>query len=170
MKYIGLLFLVFMLGFQPGFAQKRTGKEHKAQKAIEIKTLIESGEYVFIARSATPLSGRKVDLTSEYNLKIKGDSVESWLPYFGRAYQASYGDTDGGIKFKQKVTELKTTCNEQKKRCEVSFVADTPQDTYRMQLSVGWSGYGNLSVTSNHRQTISYYGMLEAWPAEKEKN
>ena len=166
MKTIGILLLVFLLGMQTTFAQKLSTKERKEQKAAEIKQLIEKGDFVFTARFANPMSGPKIDLTSVYDLKFKGDSVEAWLPYYGRAFQVPYADHDGGIKFKAKVDRIETTFNEKKKSYQLNFEVKDQRDTYKMNLFVGLSGYGNLNVNMNHRQSISFSGIVEALKEE----
>jgi len=166
MKTLGILLFIFILGIQTSFAQKLTSKERKEQKAAEIKQLVESGEFVFIARFANPMSGPKIDLTSIYDLKFKDDSVEAWLPYYGRAYQAPYADRDGGIKFKTKVDQIETSFNERKKSYQINFEVKDQRDTYKMNLLVGLSGYGNLNVNMNHRQSISFSGIVEGLSEE----
>lgn len=168
MRTLGIIVLVLLLGFQTGNAQKLTAKERKEQKVAEIKKLIESGDYEFIANSALPMSGRRIDLTSTYDLKMKGTKAEAWLPYFGRAYKADYGSTDGGIKFKEEAQNLKVEYNERKKTYMISFDVKSPKDNYSLFLSVGESGYADLTVNSNNRQSISFTGTVEAIPVEKE--
>ncbi|MFV0375853.1 MAG: DUF4251 domain-containing protein [Mangrovibacterium sp.] len=168
MKSIGILVLVLILGIQTGNAQKQTARERKEQKAAEVKKLIGSGDYVFVANSAQPMAFRRINLTSNYELKMKGTSAEAWLPYFGRAYQADYGDTDGGIKFKEEAQGLKTSFNERKKSYEIQFEVKTVKDNYTLYLSVGLSGYADLTVNSNNRQPISFTGMVEAPKADTE--
>jgi len=133
----------------------------KTEKFESLKVLVESGKFVFQAQSANPLSGGKIDLTSPYTLTMNGDSVNSWLPYFGRAYRVSYGDHDGGIKFNDIAQDLSVEYDEKKKHYDVSFQVKTKEDSYRMYLTIGMGGYANLSVTSNNRQSISYYGTID---------
>lgn len=162
MKTIGILILVLILGVQSGNAQKLTARERKEQKAAEVKKLIESGNYVFVANSALPMAGRRINLTSTYGLNMKGTKAEAWLPYFGRAYQATYGDTDGGIKFEEEAQNLKITFNDRKKIYEIQFEVKAPKDNYTLNLSVGLSGYADLNVNCNNRQPISFTGTVEA--------
>ncbi|WP_372776205.1 DUF4251 domain-containing protein [Mangrovibacterium sp.] len=169
MKTFVLMLLVVVCCGQSSFAQKMTARERKAQKASEIEELVESGNFVFDARSANPLTGRRIDLTSTYNLKFDGDTVVAWLPYFGRAYQAPYGDTDGGIKFKEKPKAITREYNERRKLYEIKFEVKTSRDNYRMFLEIGLGGYATLSVNSDHRQMISFYGLIDA-PVEDVKD
>lgn len=159
---------MLMVSIQAVDAQKLSKKERKEQKAAEVKELINSGEYVFVANSAMPMAGRRIDLTSNYDLKIKGNHVEAWLPYFGRAYSAPYGGGEGGIKFKEDVEDINVEFIEKKKSYTIDLEAKTDVDTYVMSLSVGLSGFATLNVVSNNRQSISYYGLIEAIEEDKE--
>lgn len=169
MRTFGIIILVLLLGFQTGNAQKLSAKERKEQKEEAVRKLIDSGNYVFTANSALPMSGRRIDLTSNYDLKMNGTKAEAWLPYFGRAYQAPYGDTDGGVKFKEEVHNLKLAYNERKKVYQISFEVKSPKDNYTLILSVGLSGYADLTVNSNNRQSISFTGTVDEIPAEQEE-
>src|SRR5689334_12089237 len=64
-----------------------------------VKAMIDSQDYVFQAQNVTPMSGRQRFLTSDYTVSVSRDTVDSDLPYFGRAYSAPINTTDGGIKF-----------------------------------------------------------------------
>ncbi len=83
------------------------------------------------------------------------------LPYFGRAYQASFGG-DGGIEFDGEPGELDITRNEKKRTITVSFQIDGNNDHYKVSLTTGYSGYGNLHINCRNKQAISYYGQVSA--------
>src|SRR6185436_5082371 len=72
-----------------------TKQDKQAAKDAAIKLLVDSQNYVFVVQSAMPLSGRVRQLTSDYDLRVTKTSVISYLPYFGRAYQAPINPTQG---------------------------------------------------------------------------
>ena len=76
----------------------RIAKRNKIKK--KVKNTLESDKINFVVRTANPLVGPSISLTTDYEIEIKSDSVFSALPYFGTAYQADYGSRDGGINFK----------------------------------------------------------------------
>ena len=86
----------------------------KAQnkKPDEVKTMIESRNYIFKAQMANPQTGTSRHLTTEYDLTIWGDSIISYLPYFGRAYVAPANPSEGGIKFTSTKFEYNPVKNE----------------------------------------------------------
>ncbi len=157
--------IIFFVGFLlliTALANAQTGsKQRRSEKEQEVKQLIDSQKFRFVAREAIPLSGRKVDLTSLYDLKVDSMMVESWLPFFGRAYHVDYGSQDGGIKFKEKAGQLDIRYNGKKKVYEINITVDTDKDNYRINISAGVSGYADMTIISNNRQSISYYGIIE---------
>lgn len=148
--------------------QELTRKEQRDQKEQEIKQLIESRQFRFLARAVLPMSGPRIDLTSTYDLQLDSTTVEAWLPFFGRAYHVEYGGRDGGIKFKEEVEKIDVDYNKRKKLYRISMDVDTEKDNYRVHISAGLSGYADVSISSNNRQSISYYGIIEPLE-EKEK-
>ncbi len=135
--------------------------EKKAADFEQVAKLIESGNFQFTVRNASPAGGRTIQITSEYTLEAREGEYEAQLPYFGRAYSASYGG-DGGIEFKGEPQDFQLTRNERKSTLLVSFMIDGESDQYQLRLEVGASGYGNLLVSSQKRQNISYYGQVSA--------
>lgn len=156
MKQLALIFLMSFMPFVHAFAQEKESDEK------EILELIESKQFKFTARSVTPLSGSTINLTSTYDLVVDSAEVEAWLPFYGRAYQTDYGSTEGGIKFKEKVKVFDVEVNEKKETYIVRIEADTTRDSYKITIHTGKSGYGSMSITSNRRQSVSYYGIIEA--------
>ena len=161
MRNILILLCLFTGMLTAQGANSSNKKQMKLEKEKEIRELIESGNFRFLANSANPMSGRSINLTSNYDLKIYNDTIETWLPFFGRAYSVDYGG-DGGIKFKEQAVTIDKKFNSRKKIYEYSIVVKTSQDKYTINLSTGLNGYGNLYVRSQNRQPISFYGTIEA--------
>lgn len=100
-KQIFMLLLALLVGL-PLSAQSK--QEKKEQKKEAVKKLIASENYKIDVRTAMPMRGRSIPLTSPYSLEIRNDSVISYLPYFGRAYSIPYGGGDG-LDFKAPLKE-----------------------------------------------------------------
>jgi hypothetical protein len=54
---------------------------------------------VFVAQNVYPATGRNINLTTTYVIRLAADTVIADLPYFGRAYVAPMNPSDGGIHF-----------------------------------------------------------------------
>jgi hypothetical protein len=138
-------------------------KDKKAQQAVAVKAMIDAQRYVFKAQSVSPTSGRFRQLnTTDYTVKVGKDTVESDLPYFGRAYSAPINTTDGGIKFTS--TKFDYRLKETKKGWEVTIKPETG-DARQLFMTIFSNGTASLQVTSNNRQPISFNGYV----AERKK-
>ena len=97
-------FILVLFIMRPSFSQGETRKELKAAKDAEgqmqVEKLMDSREFVFIPRTVQPQGGRSINLTSATGfVRYHPDSIESDLPYFGRAYSGAGYTGDGGMKF-----------------------------------------------------------------------
>lgn len=125
-----------------------------------VTSLVESKNFVFIAETVLPLSGQFRQLTSEYDLRVLGDSVVAYLPYFGRAYSAPLDPTQGGIQFTS--TDFEYSQQSRKKGgWNISIKPKDARDVRQMTLSIRENGNASLQVNSNNRQSISYNGHIE---------
>lgn len=155
----------------------------QTDKETTIK-VINNQHYIFNATSAMPMANNDVNRVlsrmpggagggmiqlsgSQYTLTVTKDSVESYLPYYGRAYTATMNPDDAGIKFKSKKFTYKA---EKKKKGSwvISMNFKDTKDAQSMVLNVSENGYATLSVNSNNRQSISFNGFISE-PKEKEK-
>jgi len=153
---ISLLMVAFLLSGCS--TSSYSAKKDKAAAEFEhTAALIESGSYMFTIRSASPSGGKTIQITSQYALKALEGTYEAYLPYFGRAYSAGYGDS-GGIEFKGEAENLEISRNDKKLNISVSFSIGAENDTYTVNLKVGSSGYGQMTVSSQKRQAITYSG------------
>lgn len=132
-------------------------QDKKNEKEDRIKTAITDKRYVFKATSALPLRGRTIQLTSDYTLTVRGDTVIAFLPYFGRAYTAPLDPTKGGIDFTSTDFDYKAK-RRKKGNWEINIKPKDADDVRQLYLSLSASGFGNLQVTSLNRQTISFNG------------
>ena len=155
-----LVLSLFLLGSGPAYAQD-TKKDKDAEKMAAIKNLVDSQNYVFIAQSAMPMSGRVRQLTPDFDMKVTKSSIVSYLPYFGRAYTAPIDPTQGGLQFTSKDFDY-TTKPRTKGGWDVQIKPKDYRDVQQMSLSISSTGYATLQVTSTNRQPISFNGYIKA--------
>ncbi|MGQ1946776.1 DUF4251 domain-containing protein [Geofilum sp. OHC36d9] len=165
MKRILFVFLCLIMALpvvyaQNGRSERRSQRqERRMEIATKVDSLVTGRMFTFIAREAIPASMPMVHLTSEYDLKVHGDSVSVFLPYYGRAYTAEYMSREGGIKVKGLVEDYYLATEPGQYR--IDFDIKTESDTYQFRLSVWKSGYASLYVNSYNRQFISFSGILD---------
>lgn len=165
------IFLVLLLSLivTSSFAQVKTRKElredRKIEKQKQTEILVNSKEFVFVARNASPQGFRNIDLTTNPNyIKFSPDFIKSEMPFFGRAYSGvAYGG--GGLNFEGKPQEY--TFKKEKKAYQIKAVVKGQNDVYTMYLSIFFDGSASLSINSNNRSGISYNG--EIGPIEKKE-
>lgn len=130
------------------------------QKENDVKKMVESGNYIFVAQFALPMSGSTVSLTSEEDLAISPDTVAAYLPYYGRAYQAPLDPSQGGINFTSLKFDYKIT-NNKKGGWYITIIPKDVTNTQKLSLDVTTTGQARLQVLSVDRQPITFIGYLK---------
>lgn len=135
------------------------GRAQDSQE-VPVQKLIASKNFVFKAQTVLPQRGGMRQLTSDYDLRLFGDSVVSFLPFFGRAYVAPIGSDEGGIKFTS--TDFTYDVTTGKKGWDITILPKDTRDVRQLFLSVSANGYARLQVVSNNREGIAYNGYITA--------
>lgn len=163
-----LMFTIVNVHGQEKKSKKQLKEEKKAQQIKDTKSMIESGTFVFKATTANPMGSSTINLTTEYDVKVTKDSLYSYLPYYGRAYIASYGGTDSPMVFDSKFESI--NIEETKKGYTVKVITRNESDRLEYNFHISETGSATLNVTSTNRQSISYFGNLKMDKKEKEQN
>ena len=169
---IAVLFLLFF-SFFTVFAQEKTRKqlrtEQKLEKQKEIEKLIEAKEFEFVAQNSNSQIFRFIDLTANPNfVRFKPDFIKSEMPFFGRGFSGlGYGSSDTGLKFEGKPEKFEV--RKVKKGYQIDVEVKGKQDFFNMTLSVSLEGSATLSIISNNRSPINYFGAISAIEEEKKE-
>ena len=131
-------------------------------KSAQVAEMLQNRLYKVDFDRAFPMSAPSFALNYPYYVSIIGERVESFLPYFGRAYNIPYGGGEG-LRFAAPVTDYATETG-RKGQYEISFNARTDEDNYNFMLEVYPTGEAYLTVTSIQRQTISFSGTVDLDP------
>jgi len=124
-----------------------------------MKELVESKRFVFEAQSMSPLKASMRTLTPGYTLKVSPDTVVADLPYAGRAYQAPYGGSDGGIKFE--ATNFEYTTKEKKKGWTINIKTKGVSGNPKVIVDVFDNGNARVVVYSTDRESITFNGIVK---------
>lgn len=148
--------LIFALVF--GLTAAAQSKD--SAKVAAVKTLVESGNYVFKAQTALPLRGPVRQLTSPFDLTVTLPAkIVSNLPYYGRAYSA-VDPLNGGMNFTTKDFDY-TITPRKKGGWDIAIKPkDIKQDVSQLYLTITQDGYASLRATSSNRDPISYNGSI----------
>jgi hypothetical protein len=116
---------------------------------------------VFVAQTALPTSGRSRQLTSYFDLQVSKDTINSDLPYFGRAYTAPVYPTQSPLNFTSTNFQY-TVTNNKKGGWDIVIVPKDLQDPKQISLSIFDNGTASATVTSTNRQPIAFNGYVKA--------
>lgn len=150
------------------FAQK-TKAQKKQDKIAAVKNMVENKNYIFMAQRANPLGWATINLNYDYNVKITKDSIDSYLPYYGRAYVAPMNPTDPkqtGIQFISKNFDYQSSISKNK-GWNITIVPHDSREIRSLFFYISESGYATVSVTSTNRQQISFDGYITEIPKKK---
>ena len=140
-----------------GSTQSVAGKQ---MKALRIKEKVEMFDFTFKATSANSMSFSLVNLESLYDLKVSKDTVQAYLPYFGRAYVAPMNPGNGGIKLISTYFDRSISKNKRQGSWKIIIkTLDTNPDV-SLYLDVWDNGSAQLIVNDPNRQSISFLGYI----------
>ncbi len=125
-----------------------------------IKGIIEAKHYTFEPTSMTPSRGGLKHLTPGYFLQVNGDTLKSYLPYIGRAYNAPISTSDAGFDFTS--TDFTYAVSAGKKN-SYNITVKTKDKMYNTEfmLTVYDDGTAYLRASSSDKQPISYNGSVK---------
>jgi hypothetical protein len=159
MKKLPFFFAIAFFCFKNSLAQN-TNQQKENEKQQAVQTLVASKHYRFVPQTAFPSRGSTKIFNGDFELIVATDTLTAYLPYFGRAYTASIGSTDGPLDFR--TTEFKYTITEGKKGgWEVTMTPKNAGDARQLSLSITKDGYASLQVMSNNHDPISFNGYIQ---------
>lgn len=130
----------------------------EALKARRVDSLVGSRYFGIEVNAAFPQRGSMQRLNYDYGIQVHGDTLRSYLPYFGRAYQIPYGGGKGlDFEAPMKRWELQEGKNGQKK---LVMWAENEEDAYVYTLKIYSGGNIDLTVDSRQRDRIHYTGRI----------
>jgi hypothetical protein len=162
-----ILTMVITTGYSQGKTNGEVKEDKKLDKRSQVEMMINAREFVFVPRIALPTGMKPVNISSnQYEIKFQPDFIDSYMPFFGRAYSAAAYGNDTGLKFKGKPENF--TAKKSKRSFQINAVIKGQADIFRLFLSVGSEGSASLSISSDNRSTITYQG--EIYALEKTKS
>ncbi|MCH4148827.1 MAG: DUF4251 domain-containing protein [Prevotella sp.] len=156
-----LLFLGMMLAVVACSTTKLTPQEKAQQRAQEIQQVnknIQNRHFSIDIDYMYPQQGpaRRVDFG--YFLAVHGDTLNSGLPYFGRAYQVPYG---GGkaLNFETKLSSY-NAYRVKNGLMRVEIKAQNEEDQYYYTLDIYDNGKTDITVLARERDQIRFSGTM----------
>lgn len=159
-KTAALLTITIVLTLMACATSQMTRQEkamQKAQLAERIINDLNNRHYQIDVNDATPDGwGRVIHLTSLYSVTVAGDTLISYLPFFGRAYSVPYGG-GSGLNFTGVISQYDETISRKGEHI-ISMEVVSKEDSYRYIISVFDNGRATVSVTPRQRSHIFFSG------------
>ena len=147
-----LLASVLLLG---ACATQEERAARKAERARMVTAALNAREYKIDISRMIPSKGPSKSV-STYSIEVRNDSLISYLPYFGRAYNVPYGGGKG-LNFSAPISKY-TEGEKKNGQREIEISVTNSEDTYLYVLNVFDNGSSSLYVRSRQREQISYTG------------
>ena len=149
------------------------------EKNIEIQRLVKAQKFEIKNDWAMPVATNSMLLASgllspgdnvgNINLNrnqsyfvMMNDGLSIYLPFYGERRIITTRFNDGGsIKFDGKPKSIKSSFNDKKNEHKFDIQFKDKKESYRIRLSIQGSGSSIISVSSAHRSSISYKGIVK---------
>lgn len=152
---ICLLAAMVLLG---GCATLEERAARAAAQAAKVKTAIAERNYKIDVDRMVPLRGTPRHVSS-YSVEVRNDSLFSYLPYFGRAYNVPYGGGKG-LHFSERIGSYREVQKGDGQWLIIIGVANE-EDTYQYTIELFDNGSSSIQVQSREREYITYSGQME---------
>jgi hypothetical protein len=153
-----MLTLFMVLLSSCGTGNGLTKVEREAQVTRQVQEGLDTRHYTIAVDWMKPLGGMPRHVSSNYELKVNGDEVDSYLPYVGEAYRLPYGGGKG-LNFKGKIEKYSInypTSN----RSHIEFSANSGEDVYYFRIDVFNNGKSIIDIIAQDRDAISFDGEM----------
>ncbi|MGH1520225.1 DUF4251 domain-containing protein [Chryseobacterium sp. JK1] len=177
-KYIPILmFFGFLFFFQSCASQS------SADPKI-VNALIDSQEFTFHAERANPTnydvinvlgsmpnatSTRMLNLDGSYTIDVSKNNLDVALPYFGRLFNATYGNTsNNSYRFTSKDFTINKSQNK-KGKWTLKIKPNDVRNVDEINIEIFKNGKALVSMRSNDRQPISYDGYISKSEVKQDK-
>lgn len=159
-KLTGLVFLALVCASCA--TQRLTPEEKQAQRehiAQMVADSLNGGRFKVMLDYVLPLRMPPHHLTSPYEVALRGDTLRSYLPYFGVVYSVPYGGGEG-LNFDAHINSYQ--CQQVKRDMyRVEVVASRPDDIYVYTFDIYNNGKAELKVTCRNRDLICFTGEMD---------
>ena len=113
---------------------------------------------------SNPLNMNRINLIDNPNyVRMKGDSVSIFLPYFGTRHMGGGYNSDNAIKVDNVIQELKIKDKSGSSQLQFTANSSRNNESYQFMIEIYRNGSTYIGVNSSQRSTINYQGKLTKW-------
>ncbi len=114
---------------------------------------------MFKAETVNGVNSRTKNLTTDFGVEVRNDSVFSYMPYYGNTYSRDYtSHTDSPMGFIQPVDSY--SMQKTNKGYLVDISVTNNHDVINLKFHINKDGETTLSANSINRSSVSYTGFI----------
>jgi len=139
-----------------------TSEEKAAQMAelsANVTIALNNRDYKIAIDRMYPMRGSSRQVSFGYSVEVRNDTLISYLPYFGRAYNVPYGGGKG-LNFTAPIGSYQEFMKRNGQR-HIEIGVTNEEDTYFYTIEVFDNGNSSVEVRARQRERISYSGNVE---------
>lgn len=161
------VFSVACCGSSSGLSKSERNARKAAEEAMYVKA-IKDRDFTLEITQIIPHGFPSRTSQAEYYLTVKGDVVNTRLPYMGDSHYAVMGGEDISIVFeKEKVSFMQDFSDERKGEYRYSFTGCAERGSWKITLQLYNNGRAHIGCFSPLRGTMSYVAEIKL-PSENE--
>ena len=149
-----LLFACSAMVTLSGCATAEERAARAAEQALKVKTALTQRRYKIDVNRMYPMNGNSRNVSYGYSVEVRNDTLISYLPYFGRAYNVPYGGGKG-LNFSERIGSYHETQQSNGARL-IDIELKNDEDIYQYTIKVFDNGNSSIDVQSRQRDPISY--------------
>lgn len=152
--FAGMLFVFIVSGCSPSKHAATVAASNEA-----IAQAIAADNWIFSANQVLPQRGRSRTISGGYEVVCSKDTMMFYLPYFGRAYTATIGETTSPLDFKTTDFRFIKT-KDDKGRWSITVVPKDYREVQSCDFTLYDNGTAQLNVQMTNRSAISFSGFV----------
>jgi hypothetical protein len=141
-----------------GCASSEERAAQKAEFSRKVKAALDKRAYKISINRMLPMQGASRSVSYGYSVTVKNDSLFSYLPYFGRAYDVPYGGGKG-LSFDAPIGHYHEIQSNNGSR-QIDIELKNEEDNYTYHITVFDNGSSSIDVQARKRERISYNGEI----------
>ena len=151
--------VLLLLAMLASCATQQERAEQMAQRQKMVKEAVEKRQWCIDVTSMHTMRYGTKTVTPDFYLELRNDTLRSYLPYLGQAYQAPMASPSQGLNFDAHIQSIKES-HPKKDLSRLEIGVKTTEDTYLYTIELYNSGKAFIHVRSTHRDPISFDGDL----------
>ena len=141
-----------------GCASSEERAAQKAEFSRKVKAALDKRAYKISINRMLPMQGASRSVSYGYSVTVKNDSLFSYLPYFGRAYDVPYGGGKG-LSFDAPIGHYHEIQSNNGSR-QIDIELKNEEDNYTYHITVFDNGSSSIDVQARKPERISYNGEI----------